>query len=168
LTDDGHPVPSIRPYEGRDKAQIKAFVCVQPWQRWRLVAQEIIQESPEECENGDAEILVAVEGQAVLGVIVFRKDSQVPNTWESCSLGVLIPRQRQGIGEGLKIAAIEEVVSRDGVLDFISTVNKRNEAMLALNDKLGAETRDDPLDSKHVLTLLKAAPPNSEGDINHF
>lgn len=61
MSGDGHPNVPIRPYDPSDRGQIEVFICVPPWKRWVLVAQEIIQESPDECENGNAEVFVAVE-----------------------------------------------------------------------------------------------------------
>lgn len=148
----------IRKYQARDRVQIESFVCVPPGQRWRLVAQEIIRESPEECEVGNAEIFVAVEEPEVLGVIVSHADPQGEPKWEICSIGVVIPRQNQGIGQSLKRAVIAEIVARSGPREFISTVHRLNGPMIAINRKLEAEMMPDPLDGEHLLTLVRAEP----------
>jgi RimJ/RimL family protein N-acetyltransferase len=148
----------IRPYEESDRIQIESFTCVHPWHRWRIVAQQIIRESPDECEKGGAEISVAYEGPEIVGVAVYREEPSDASKWEICSIGVLIPRQNQGIGTRLKQAVLAEVVARKGTWDVISTVNKRNGPMLAINRKLEAQMRDDPDDSKHILTLIRAEP----------
>jgi ribosomal protein S18 acetylase RimI-like enzyme len=126
------------------------------------VAQAIIRESPDECESGDAVVSVAHEGASIIGIIVYREEPSDASKWEICSIGVLIPRQDEGIGTSLKEAALAEIVARKGTWDVISTVNKRNAPMLAINRKLGAEMRDDPDDSKHILTLIKAVPHDPE------
>lgn len=155
----------MRAYQPLDRAQIESFVCVPNGQRWRIVAQTIIRECPDECESGHAEVFVAAEGSTIFGVIVFRGASEEGTKWEICSIGVLIPRQNQGIGLSLKRAVIAEIVARNGIGDFISTVHKLNASMRAINKKLEAEESPDPLVSEHLLTLVKAEALVKPGDI---
>jgi hypothetical protein len=158
-------VVPIRPYEKRDREQIESFVCVPHGQRWRLNAQVVIHEAPGECEEEHVNVLVAAEQENVLGVAVYRQSPKDSTKCEICSIGVVIPRQNQGIGLSLKTALITSVITTTDIREFVSTVHKRNGAMLKINERLEATTEKDPEDGEYWLTLVKARPQVQEGDV---
>jgi L-amino acid N-acyltransferase YncA len=148
--------PEIRRYDrSRDRLQIEAFVCARRRRPWARDAQDILRASPGAVDDGEAlEILVAVDSiGAVVGVAVFSPDPSRPDVYWSRSIGVCVPRQREGIGMRLKQAVAAEVASRNPMVraDLLSEVHRKNQEMNGLNRKLGctSDTRD-----KHYLTIM--------------
>jgi len=99
------------------------------------------------------EIAVAVEDNALIGAIVFGPEGSTAVT--VFAIGVIRPRQREGIGTMLKVAAVAEVAfNPDWPARIQSVVHRENTAMLRVNEKLGATIAVDPLDPRYVLTAI--------------
>jgi|SRR5579872_2444355 len=120
-------------------------------------AQRLIRRSPSllDVPEGDPiEIVVAAEQvDHVIGVAVYGPDG--PDAVTIWSLGVIRPRQRQGVGTSLKTAVLAEVAFRpDWPAKVQSVVHRENAPMLRINEKLNARIDTDPLDVRYCLTAL--------------
>jgi ribosomal protein S18 acetylase RimI-like enzyme len=99
------------------------------------------------------EIAVARDREQIIGVAVYGPDgTNAVTVW---AIGVIRPRQRQGIGTALKVAALADVAYRpDWPGRVQSVVHRENLPMLRINQKLRARIEIDPLDVRYCLTAI--------------
>jgi RimJ/RimL family protein N-acetyltransferase len=156
---------SIRLFHADDKAQVRKFACANPSEKWTKAAQSVIRDAPSVIAAGgsDASIAVAVDAEdRIVGVVVFGFD---PGAGQQLihALGVVKDRRRQYIGLNLKEAALAELAaSHRPQANVFSEVHKLNHAMLALNDKMGAERKRHPDDSETFVVFVAAVPVDDE------
>lgn len=106
-------------------------------------------------------IIVALDAaRAVVGVILYGREE---DKYVVYSLGVVRDRRREGIATMLKKAAVADLVEAcGGRIDVLSLVHRRNVAMRAVNEKLGASSERDPTDGEYLLTGYAAEPEEAD------
>lgn len=135
-------IVTIRAYQSRDYDQVRAFTCTTPGQKYTRDPQRVIRRAPDEiAEDPTAETWIAVadhpEG-GIVGVIVYQAQlvgSEDPTIRPFiAALGVRRDYRRKGIATMLKTAAMLDMADRGIEGPTISLVNRRNVAMLQLNE----------------------------------
>ena len=140
-----------------DFPQLSQFNCARPGDKPALAAQQLIRRAPEMVSEGDlaAEIVVAADGDIVIGVAVYGLETPTTPHATIYSLGVVLNRQRQGHGTALKRAVMAEVAQRDGWPNVVaSEVHRTNFKMIGLNDKLNVRRTQDPSDGEYLLCAV--------------
>jgi ribosomal protein S18 acetylase RimI-like enzyme len=157
----------LRIFREEDGAQVEGFRCAPYGDKAAKAAQEIIRRAPRAIGSGqycaEGEISVAQDGDEIVGVVVY--GIEVPDTpvVTIFSLGVLLRRQREGIGTLLKRAVMAEVAHRSGWPTTIaSEVHRVNYKMLGLNEKLGVQRVRDPADGEYYLCAIAVEADMSE------
>ena len=155
---DGRPVEVRRYVDGSDRSQLEAFTCARYGEKWSEAAQQVIRDAPAAVgdDDIDCQILVADDDASVVGVVVFGADSDGRDVIHS--LGVVISRQRQGIGSRLKRAVMAVNAGTDPDRSVVSHVHRNNYRMIRLNDKLGVKKEKDPLDGEYWIAVIRVAP----------
>ena len=156
------PDITVRAYHEDDRAQLTDFKCHNYSQKWTKAAQKVLREAPEAIADPavDAAIVVAADARnRVVGAAVYGSRD---GTNQIFSLGVVKDRRREGIGTGLKIAALADFAARGGRHDVFSQVHRRNDAMLGLNDKLGVARDKDPEDGEFWILAIAVEPEEDE------
>jgi RimJ/RimL family protein N-acetyltransferase len=145
----------IRRYCQADAQSLREFKCITVGARkWTRMAQLVIREAPDTFEEVDQQIFLAADPNGlVVGVIVFGVVNHSSLVGEIFSLGVINGWRRKRIGTELKMAALAEIASWK-IAVVASTVHRANHPMLALNEKLGVQTRKDPEDPEYLLSVL--------------
>lgn len=168
----GEPCPVlVRGYVPSDRPQIEAFKCRRPYESYTRKPQQLIRRAAGliECGNLDAEIFVADDVGRLVGVIVIGPDPTRTDADYVYAMGVLVERQCEGIGTRLKEAAMASTVVAQPRRIVGSTVHRRNELMIAVNNKLRVTSFDDPDHRSYLLTTVlvegsdKDAPTRSRG-----
>lgn len=135
-------VADIRAYQSRDYDQVRAFDCTTPGQKYTRDPQRVIRHAPDAIANDlndDTWIAVAEHPEAgIVGVIVYQAQpvgshGEVARPYIA-ALGVRRDQRRQGLGTLLKTAAMLDMADRGIDGPTVSLVNRRNIAMLRLNE----------------------------------
>lgn len=135
-------IVTIRAYQSRDYDQVRAFTCTTPGQKYTRDPQRVIRQAPDEIANGSTdETWIAVADDpdgGIVGVIVYQ--AQLVGLVDPAThpfiaaLGVRRDYRRQGVATMLKTAAMLDMADRGIEGPTISLVNRRNVAMLRLNE----------------------------------
>ena len=150
----------VRLYRDSDYDAVTSFECAGRRRPWAKEAQAVIRKAPDDIRGPrtDALIAVAVEGERIVGVIVFGTDPKYVKTRSIFTMGVVCDRRRQGIGFRLKKAALAELAASGYDGPVYSQVHKYNKEMRGLNEKLLAEHELDPEAGKYLLTVVRPSP----------
>lgn len=129
-----------------------------------MAAQAVIRESPDLLTRpgswAEGEVVVADDHGTVVGAVVYGLEAWPVDYVTIFSLGVVVARQRQGIGTALKMAVMGEVAERDGWPKTIaSEVHRTNYRMIGLNDKLGVTRTRDPTDGEYLICGIAVEAP---------
>jgi RimJ/RimL family protein N-acetyltransferase len=154
----------VRVYQRADRPQIEAFRCAPYGKKWCVAAQKVIQEAPGAIASGglNATIAVAAEVDSVIGVVVFGIEPPRPTHLLVYALGVILPRQRQGIGTRLKQAIMAAAASDTNTVSVVeSRVHRANYPMIRVNDKLKVGKVKDPDDGEFWMTAVLVEPDYS-------
>jgi hypothetical protein len=133
------PVP-IRRYEEKDRSQVESFTCCRETDGWKGEPQATIRTSLTEFDPTTGFILIAHEGDDVLGVAVVDLLFLENAAWVS-ALGVVVERQHEGIGGNLKQAVISSAQNDYGLARVRSMVHRKNEYMLRINKRFQATSQ---------------------------
>ncbi len=133
---------TVRAYQPRDYDQIRTFRCTTPGQKFTRDPQRVIRHAPDDIAvdpSDEAWIAVAEHpDDGIVGVIVYQ--AQPVGSHDPAirpyvaALGVRINYRRQGIATMLKTAAMLDMADRGIGGPTVSLVNRRNTAMLRLNE----------------------------------
>lgn len=135
-------VVAIRAYRPSDYDQVRAFKCTSPGQKYTRDPERVIRHAPDEIANDPSdETWIAVAEQPdgeIVGVIVYL--AQPVGSGDPAvrpyvaALGVRREFRRLGIATMLKTAAMLDMADRGIAGPTVSLVNRRNVAMLRLNE----------------------------------
>jgi ribosomal protein S18 acetylase RimI-like enzyme len=158
------PDITVRNYRETDRPQVVGFRCYDYGRKWTKAAQRIIRDAPETIVDSatpaDAKIAVAVDQtERIVGVAVY--GVRADGVREIFSLGVIKDRRREKIGTGLKLAVLAEFAASGGRQDVFSSVHRRNDAMLGLNDKIGVEREKDPDNGEYWISAIAVEPEDA-------
>jgi GNAT superfamily N-acetyltransferase len=160
-------IVTIRAYQSRDYDQVRVFACTTPGQKYTRDPQRVIRHAPNEiAEDPTAETWIAVadhpEG-GIVGVIVYQAQlvgSEDPTIRPFiAALGVRRDYRRQGIATMLKTAAMLDMADRGIEGPTISLVNRRNVAMLQLNETRFNAVVERDLDDPNDDVITAAIEP---------
>jgi ribosomal protein S18 acetylase RimI-like enzyme len=161
-------VAKVREYQPRDYEQVRTFKCVTPGQKYTKDPQRVIRNAPDEiAADSDARIWIAVADHpdaGIVGVIVYQEQPVGLEEDQEfrpfiTALGVHREYRRQGIGTMLKTAAMLDMADRGISGPTVSLVNRRNTAMLALNQtRFNAIAERDPDDSNDAVVTAAIEP----------
>lgn len=144
----------VRALEPGDYAGLGTFTCPRGNKAARKVERDIRYRLIEEYEQNDRMgVLVAVDGEKVIGVIAYRP-TLVEDIWEVPTLACHADHTREGVATELKRRAIEEAQAL-GASTVVSYVHRINLPMLKMNEKLNAEIETDPSDGEwRICTIV--------------
>jgi GNAT superfamily N-acetyltransferase len=144
-----------RVFREADREAVRRFRCATAL-TWEKEAEQVIRRAPATIDDPNeepVEIILATERDRLLGVAVFGPDG--PDAVTIWAIGVIRPRQGQGIGTQLKVTALAEVTYRpDWPSRVQSVVHTENGPMLRINEKLRVQMGRDPDDPRYVLTAI--------------
>jgi GNAT superfamily N-acetyltransferase len=161
-------VARVRAYQPRDYEQVRAFKCATAGEKYTKDPQRVIRNAPDEVgSDPDARIWIAVAdhpGAGIVGVIVYQaqpvgveEDQEVRPF--IAALGVRREYRRKGIGTMLKTAAMLDMADRGIDGPTVSLVNRRNIAMLQLNQtRFNAIAERDPDDPNDAVVTAAIEP----------
>lgn len=142
-----------------DCQQVEAFCCANHGDSPALSAQMVIREAPAAIASKDycfdGEVVVAHDQDEIVGVAVYGLEKAGVDYVTIFSIGVILHRQREGVGTRLKRGVMAETALRDGwPTNIVSQVHRRNHKMLGLNDKLGVRRSKDPGDGDYFMCAI--------------
>lgn len=161
MADADPPGIIVRAYQEADRQKVETFRCAPYGPRWCEAAEKVIREAPGVIASGEYNAALAVadhKDDGVVGVVVFGIEPHRPLM--IYSLGVVIPRHRQGIGTRLKqaIMAAAATANNPPITVVVSKVHRNNYRMTRLNDKLGVGSTKDPDDGEFLMTAIRVEP----------
>ena len=147
---------------------VRSFKCETPGQNFTRDAQRVIRRAPDEiASDPDVEAWIAVAelpDVGIVGVVVYQAQAigSEPNQETRpfiAALGVHQEFRRRGIGTLLKTAAMLDMADRGIEGPTVSLVNRRNVAMLRLNEmRFEAEAEPDPDDPSDLVVTVAIEP----------
>ncbi len=149
-------------YHADDYAAVSNFRCAPYGDKPATRAQGIIRTAPDRLSEfgASAYITVAYDSTGITGVIVFGMEAADSPAVTIYALGVLLERQRQGIGTYLKSVIMRLVANVEFWPHAVaSTVHRQNYKMKGLNEKLGVTQEPDPTDGEWLLTAVRVEMP---------
>ena len=124
---DGGVVEIRRYNRSTDLRQLETFRCARYGEKWSRSAQKVIRNLPAAVEaDADICIFVADDANAVVGAAVYGPETGFTDRDIIYSLGVILSRQRQGIGTLLKESVMAESAGRQPSRAVVSQVHRKN------------------------------------------
>lgn len=160
-------VVAIRAYQPRDHDQVRAFECTTPGQKYTRDPERVIRRAPDEIASDSSDdVWIAVAehpDSGIVGVVVYQAQPvglEDPTTRPYiAALGVRRDYRRQGIATMLKTAAMLDMADRGIEGPTVSLVNRRNLAMLRLNETRFNATVERDVDDPNDDVITAAIEP---------
>lgn len=161
-------VAEVRALQHSDRDAVRSFRCETPGQNFTRDARRVIRRAPDEiASDSDVEAWIAVaelRDAGVVGVVVYRAQAigREPNQETRpfiAALGVRQEFRRREIGTLLKTATMLDMADRGIDGPTVSLVNRRNVAMLTLNESwFEANFEPDPDDPGDLVVTVAIEP----------
>lgn len=118
------------------------FSCSRYRQPWTDEAQEIVRDYLADALRLDPTIFgIGADEEGNLRAVGVWKVLAYPlSSWKVIVVAVDVRHQRQGLGRQIK-EEIRSRAKRSGIKTLLSDVDRRNDAMIALNEQLGGKCR---------------------------
>lgn len=146
----------IRPLGEADRTALTTFACARLGEPWAEAVQQSIRDDlSDELAEGRISAVGLFEDTRLCGVAVWRIFPGTPILCRAYTIAVAVGAQRKGYGRELKQAVLE-AARLAGAVAVSSIVDRRNIAMLRLNEALGAriEYREDEPDTCYCFITL--------------
>ncbi len=146
-----------------DRSELEAFSCQNFGEPWTSIIEEMIRHYlPANLDGAFVSGLGAWLDGRLAGLVVWQPDDDDPLVLRSSVLAVRNGVRRRGIGRLLKEALLSLAVE-SGATAVVSIVHWDNDAMIRLNEPLGANVERIPGDDDHCLCVIPIKPRDPDG-----
>lgn len=146
--------PVLRELSADDEPALTTFSCRHFRQPWTEVVEEMIRERlAHALRVGDAQAVGLWRDDELLGIAAWRIDPDDPSLCRSILVAVAHGNARRGYGRILKEAVLERA-RLAGAVVVVSIVHWDNDAMIRLNESLGANVERIPGDQDHCRCII--------------
>lgn len=147
--------PVVRPLTAADEAALSTFTCLTYKEPWTVPVQEMIRDQlAGNLAIGAVSAVGAWVDDDLRGVAAWKVEGGICH---SILLAVRTGQRRRGIGSLLKEAVLSEARAA-GAVAVVSMVHWDNEAMIELNESLGANIERIVGDSEYCRCVISITP----------
>lgn len=137
-----------------DSDAIAAFRCAVSGQPWTgATEQQITEYLAFALEQGDVEAIGLFDGDTLCGLVAWAIDPYDPSRWRCTTLAVARGYKRHGHATRLKHEMLARAEQR-GARTITSVVHRENDAVFAVNQKLGGVFAPDPENLDYFVCVI--------------